>query len=140
MARGITTDLIDGAKEMVSELCTAWAPTLPDLAHADVRLEVTESKVAGVENGEPKFASDDYAFAFGVRFTPASFSAIAALIQRTSSRLGGRSRSEAIRPKSPIASPARSARAPTASATSAPFQNPKAQCALKAAIPASGPR
>jgi TldD protein len=67
MARGITTDLIDGAKEMVSELCTAWAPTLPDLAHADVRLEVTESKVAGVENGEPKFASDDYAFAFGVR-------------------------------------------------------------------------
>jgi TldD protein len=67
MARGITTDLIDGAKEMVADLCTGWARTLPGLVHADVRLEVTESKVASVENGEPKFANDDYACAFGVR-------------------------------------------------------------------------
>jgi TldD protein len=67
MPHGITTDLIDGVKEMVGELCTAWAPGLPDLVHADVRLEVTESKVASVENAEPKFANDDYACAFGVR-------------------------------------------------------------------------
>ena len=67
MARGITTDLIDGVKEMVSELCAGWARALPDLVHADVRLEVAESKVASVENGEPKFANDDYACAFGVR-------------------------------------------------------------------------
>ena len=46
MAQGITTDLIETAKEMVAELCTAWARTLPDLVHADVRLEVTENKVA----------------------------------------------------------------------------------------------
>ena len=59
MTRAITTDLIDGAKEMVADLCTAWARTLPDLVHADVRLEVTESKVTSVENGEPKFANDD---------------------------------------------------------------------------------
>jgi TldD protein len=67
MAHGITTDLIDGAKALVADLCTNWARTLPDLVHADVRLEATESKVASVENGEPKFANDDYACAFGVR-------------------------------------------------------------------------
>jgi TldD protein len=67
MAHGITTDLIDGVKEMVADLCTGWARALPDLIHADVRLEATESKVASVENGEPKFANDDYACAYGVR-------------------------------------------------------------------------
>src|SRR5262245_34634401 len=67
MPRGITTDLIDAIKEMVADLCTTWVRTLPDLVHADVRLEVTESKVASAENGEPKFASDDYGCAFGVR-------------------------------------------------------------------------
>jgi TldD protein len=67
MAHGITTDLIERVKEMVGELCTGWARTLPDLVHADVRLEAMESKVASVENGEPKFANDDYACAFGVR-------------------------------------------------------------------------
>ncbi|MCI0584306.1 MAG: hypothetical protein L0227_15700, partial [Chloroflexi bacterium] len=63
----ITTDLIDGVKEMVADLCTGPVRTLPDLVHADVRLEVSETKVASVENGEPKSASDDYACAFGVR-------------------------------------------------------------------------
>jgi TldD protein len=67
MPRGITTGLIDGVKETVADLCTDWVRTLPDLVHADVRLEVTESKIASVENGEPKFANDDYACAFGVR-------------------------------------------------------------------------
>ena len=67
MARGITTDLIDGVKETVADLCTAWARALPDLVHADIRLEVTESRVASAENGEPKFANDDYACEFGVR-------------------------------------------------------------------------
>jgi TldD protein len=67
MARAITIDLIDGVKEMVADLVTGWARTLPDLVHADVRLEVTEAKVASVENGEPKFANDDYACSFGVR-------------------------------------------------------------------------
>jgi TldD protein len=67
MPVGITTDLIDGVKEMVAGLCTDWARSLPDLVHADIRLGVTESKVASVENGEPKFANDDYACAFAVR-------------------------------------------------------------------------
>jgi TldD protein len=67
MIHGITTDLIDAVKEMVADLCTGWARGLSELVHADIRLEVTESKVASVENGEPKFASDDYACAFAVR-------------------------------------------------------------------------
>jgi TldD protein len=67
VAHGITTDLIDAVKDRVADLCATWAPTLPDLVHADIRLEVTESKVASVENGEPKFANDDYAWALGVR-------------------------------------------------------------------------
>jgi TldD protein len=67
MARGITTELIESVKDALSDLCTGWARTLPDLVHADVRLEVSEGKAASVENGEPKFSSDDYACAFGVR-------------------------------------------------------------------------
>ena len=51
-----------------------------------------------------------------------SGSLIAVFTQRTSSRFGGRSRIDLIRPKSPIASPARPAMslAPIAFATSAP--------------------
>jgi TldD protein len=67
MTRAITVELIDRVKEMVADLTTGWARTLPDLVHADVRLEVTEAKVATVENGEPKFSNDDYTCAFGVR-------------------------------------------------------------------------
>src|SRR5262245_21110419 len=67
MASRITTDLIDSVKDMVADVCTNWARTLPHLVHADVRLEVSETKVASAENGEPKSASDDYACAFGVR-------------------------------------------------------------------------
>jgi len=67
MGLGITTDLIDGVDDAVAALVTGWAPTLPGLAYADVRLEVTQAKAAGAENGEPKFASDDYTCAIGVR-------------------------------------------------------------------------
>jgi TldD protein len=64
---GLTTDLIDGVKAMVLDLCAGWARSLPHLVHADVRLQVVEAKAAGAENGEPKFASDDYACGAGVR-------------------------------------------------------------------------
>src|SRR5207245_2910551 len=43
------------------------ARRLPHLRYADVRLEVTEAKGAGAENGAPKFSGDDYGFALGVR-------------------------------------------------------------------------
>ena len=67
MTTRITIDLVAGVKEMVGDLCAGWARGLPDMVHADVRLEVTEAKVASVENGEPKFANDDYACSYGVR-------------------------------------------------------------------------
>jgi TldD protein len=67
MGLGITVDLVDGVKDTVADLVSGWARTLPGLVHADVRLEVTQGKVVAAENGEPKFASDDYACAIGVR-------------------------------------------------------------------------
>jgi TldD protein len=67
MGLGITTDLIDGTKDMILDLCTGWARSLPHLVHADVRLEVVQAKAAGAENGQPRFARDDYACAAGVR-------------------------------------------------------------------------
>ena len=53
------------------------------------------------------------------------------------SRVAGRSSSEVILPNWPIA---RDSSPPSPPVTSEPFQNPKAQCALKADIPASMPR
>jgi TldD protein len=67
MGLGITTDLVDGVKDAMGELCAQWALTLPDLAYADLRLEVTQAKTVGTENGEPKAASDDYTCGIGVR-------------------------------------------------------------------------
>ncbi|HZS34881.1 MAG TPA: TldD/PmbA family protein [Methylomirabilota bacterium] len=68
MPRAVTTGAIDALAPAIADLCTGWAArALPDLVHADVRLAVTEAKMAAAENGEPKFASDDYACALGVR-------------------------------------------------------------------------
>jgi TldD protein len=83
MARAITTDLIEGVKQMVADLCADSVRALPHLVHADVRLEVTEAKVASVENGEPKFANDDYAWAFGVRVLAGSRMVGAGYLGRT---------------------------------------------------------
>ena len=54
----VTTDLVDAIKETVAEL-TADALTDYKLCrYADVRLEVTEEKQAGAENGTPKYSSE----------------------------------------------------------------------------------
>src|SRR5262245_10800184 len=67
MPHGIETSLIERITPMVRDLCTQRARALPDLHYADVRVEVTEGKYAGAENGESKSSGDDYAFAFGIR-------------------------------------------------------------------------
>jgi len=67
MAQRLTVALIDGVKDLARGLVTDWALALPHLRYADVRLEVTEGKVAAAENGAPRSAGDDYAFAAGVR-------------------------------------------------------------------------
>ena len=67
MPHGIETRLIETVTPMVRELVTTQARAHPDLHYADVRLEVSEGKFAGAENGEAKISGDDYAFALGIR-------------------------------------------------------------------------
>ncbi len=67
MTRKITTDLIDGIKEMIHDLATTFARRLAHLQYADLRVEVAEGKAAAAENGSSKFSGEDYAFAFGIR-------------------------------------------------------------------------
>ena len=54
MPHGIETRLIETVTPMVRELVTTQARALADLHYADVRLEVSEAKFAGAENGEAK--------------------------------------------------------------------------------------
>jgi TldD protein len=67
MPHGIEVRLIDRITPMVRELVGSQARALADLRYADVRVEVSEGKFAGAENGEAKSSGDDYAFAFGIR-------------------------------------------------------------------------
>ena len=63
----VAVDLIDSLAPMVETRVREAARRLPDLRYADVRLEVTEGKGAGAENGTPKYSGDDYGFALGAR-------------------------------------------------------------------------
>ena len=67
MPHGIETRLIERITPMARELVTIRARALADLRYADVRVEVSEGKFAGAENGAPRSSGDDYAFAFGLR-------------------------------------------------------------------------
>jgi TldD protein len=67
MPHGIETRLIERITPMVRGLVTTEARALADLRYADARVEVTEGKYAGAENGSPKSSGDDYAFAVGIR-------------------------------------------------------------------------
>src|SRR2546425_8118587 len=63
----ISVDLIDTVTPLVQQRVHEAARRLPHLRYADLRLEITEAKGAGAENGTPKFSGDDYGFALGVR-------------------------------------------------------------------------
>ncbi len=63
----VSVDLIDTLAPMVETRVREAARRLPHLGYADVRLEVTEGKGAGAENGTPKYSGDDYGFALGAR-------------------------------------------------------------------------
>ena len=67
MPHGIETELIERITPLVQELVTSRARALAHLAHADVRVEVSEGKFASAENGAARSSGDDYAFAFGIR-------------------------------------------------------------------------
>src|SRR2546428_757614 len=63
----ISVDLIETVTPLVQERVHEAARRLPHLRYADLRLEVTEAKGAGGENGAPKFSGDDQTLALGVR-------------------------------------------------------------------------
>jgi len=63
----VSVDLIDTVAPMVETRVREAARRLPHLRYADIRLEVTEAKGAGAENGTPKFSGDDYGLALGAR-------------------------------------------------------------------------
>src|SRR5258707_444561 len=63
----ISVDLVDTVTPLMEERVHAAARRLPHLRYADLRLEVTEGKGAGSENGTPKFSGDDYGLALGAR-------------------------------------------------------------------------
>src|SRR5580765_316063 len=67
MTSKVSVDLIDTVTPMVETRVREAARRLPHLRYADIRLEVTEAKGAGSENGTPKYSGDDYGFALGVR-------------------------------------------------------------------------
>src|SRR3989442_12936307 len=66
MAR-ISVDFSEPGTPLVQGRVHEAARRLPHLRYADLRLEVTEAKGAGAENGTPKFSGDDQTLALGVR-------------------------------------------------------------------------
>jgi TldD protein len=67
MSPVLDVDLIERVRPAAHELCTSWARTLPDLAHADLRIEVTDGKFAAAEHGDAKTSGADAAASIGVR-------------------------------------------------------------------------
>jgi TldD protein len=63
----VSVDLIDSVTPMIETRVREAARRLPHLRYADIRLEITEAKGAGSENGTPKFSGDDYGFCLGAR-------------------------------------------------------------------------
>jgi len=60
-------ELIDGLRPIARELLRDAGRRLPHLTHADLRLEVVESRAASAQNGTPKFSGDDHRLSLGVR-------------------------------------------------------------------------
>ncbi len=66
-SKAITIDLVEGIKKAAVEL-TADATSRHKLCrYADLRIEVTEEKHAGAENGDPKYSSEDGLLSIGIR-------------------------------------------------------------------------
>src|SRR5947209_12199791 len=67
ISKFITTDLVEAIKNTVAELATEAPATHKLCRYADLRIEVTEEKHAGAENGTSKYAGEDSQFACGIR-------------------------------------------------------------------------
>ncbi len=63
----IGIDLVDRIAPVAEELVNEAKHRLPNFVHGDLRLEVTEAKHVGAENGGAKSSGDDYGLGLGVR-------------------------------------------------------------------------
>ena len=67
MPQRVSIDAIPQVRDAVFDLVASYARGKRHCRYADVRIEVSEGKVAVAENGMDKFSGEDYGFAFGVR-------------------------------------------------------------------------
>ena len=67
VARDLDTDLVERLRAAVPDLLAREVRGLPDVVHADVRIEVSEGKFAAAENGAAKASGADAAASLGVR-------------------------------------------------------------------------
>jgi len=63
----VNIDVLPDVRDAVFDLVRAYPKSKRFGKYADVRIEVSEGKVAVAENGMDKFSGEDYGFAFGVR-------------------------------------------------------------------------
>src|SRR6059036_4380341 len=67
ISKAITTDLVEAFKNSAADLAAEAPDTYKLCRYADLRIEVTEEKHAGSENGTSKYAFEDSQFACGIR-------------------------------------------------------------------------
>lgn len=67
MPQRVSIDTIPAIRDAVFDVVMSYARGKRFCRYADVRIEVSEGKVAVAENGMDKFSGEDYGFAFGVR-------------------------------------------------------------------------
>ncbi len=67
MPQRVSIDVIPQIRDAVADLVSSYVRERRHCRYADLRIEVSEGKVAVAENGMDKFSGEDYGFAFGVR-------------------------------------------------------------------------
>src|SRR3990172_4223212 len=63
----VSIDVIPDIRDAVSDLVVSYVKGKRLCRYTDIRIEVSEGKVAVAENGMDKFSGEDYGFAFGIR-------------------------------------------------------------------------
>src|SRR5207247_10599227 len=67
ISKAITTALVEAFKNSAADLAAEAPDTYKRCRYADLRIEVTEEKHAGSENGTSKYAFEDSHIACGIR-------------------------------------------------------------------------
>ncbi len=67
MPQKVSIDVIPNVRDGIFDLINSYVRSKRFCRYADIRIEVSEGKVAVAENGMDKFSGEDYGFAFGLR-------------------------------------------------------------------------